>query len=569
VAVGDRVDQFRALARQALHDLFDQRKPFGRLALVQVLMVAGSTLVTISLAGSLFFSISPSEAKSKVFLYLVLTLAPFVVISPLLGPMIDRNRGARRAMAVTAAVGACILCPFMARDVNSLLLFPQAFVMLILSNLYLITRNALVPEMVIAETARRSRGGPPPAAGTGAVAGGSAEGASGAASADADPQMEFATLNARLTLLGTLAGFVASIPGIILLKGVGAPAVLIFDAFVFAAAAVAGLRLPVPGLRRSRGTHRSTGRPGDHDPDGYHPDDRQLVSGPAARSGGRATGWDDPVDADLARLQPVAHPEVLFGLTTVSLMRGLSGFMVFLVAFGLRREHAALWWYGLVLGASGLGSLLGLLAVSRLRQRLSEQQILLGAIWLIAVGAIAAAFWGTIVAQAMLALFVGFAGSTAQPSFDAIAQRFVPLAAQGRAFARFATRQQLVWVLGALIPVVIAFPFPAGNVVMAAVAAVGGLFYVTSRRALRNRALPQRRPADDPDRPVGPRSSQPRSSQPRSSQPRSSQPRPGQARPLPPRPPQAPPTQSRPVRGRPPPRPDIGGGSAGRRPSPS
>jgi len=178
---------------------------------------------------------------------------------------------------------------------------------------------------------------------------------------------------------------------------------------------------------------------------------------------------------------------------------------VFLVAFGLRREHAALWWYGLVLGASGVGSLVGLLIMARLRQWLSEQQILLGAVWLIAVGAIAAALWGTIVAQAMLALFVGFAGSLAQPSFDAIAQRFVPLAAQGRAFARFATRQQLVWVLGALIPVVIAFPFPAGDVVMAAVAGVGGLFYVTSRRALRTRALPRRRPADDgpPSRPGG------------------------------------------------------------------
>ncbi|HVX23603.1 MAG TPA: MFS transporter [Acidimicrobiales bacterium] len=516
MAVGDRVDQFRALARQALHDLFDQRRPFGRLALVQVLMLAGSTLVTISLAGSLFFSISPGEAKSKVFLYLVLTLAPFVVISPLLGPLIDRNRGARRAMAVSAAIGAAVLCPFMAQDVNSLLLFPEAFCMLVLSNLYLVTRNALVPEVVIAENVRRSRPVAPPAAAAGGPGDPAGTPARPADPAESEgPQMEFATLNARLTLLGTLAGFVASIPGIILLKGIGAPAVLVFDAFVFAAAAVAGLRLPVPGLRRSGAGSRAGSRAGGRrrSPNPGRPvaggdvtrnvrgADRYEARDPAGAAAGAAgpgggTGWDDPVDADLARLQPVAHPEVLFGLTTVSLMRGLAGFMVFLIAFGLRREHAALWWYGLVLGASGLGSLLGLLAMSRLRQWLSEQQILLGAVWLIAVGAIAAAFWGAIPAQAMLALFVGFAGSLAQPSFDAIAQRFVPLPAQGRAFARFATRQQLVWVLGALIPVVIAFPFPAGDVVMAAVAAVGGLFYVTSRRALRNRALPNRRPAD-------------------------------------------------------------------------
>ena len=165
VAVGDRVDQFRALARQALRDLFDQGRPFGRLALVQVLMLGGSTLVTISLAGSLFFSISPGEAKSKIFLYLILTLAPFIVISPLLGPLIDRNRGGRRAMAVAAAVGSAVLCPFMANDVHSLLLFPEAFVILVLSNLYLVTRNALVPEMVVAENARRAASAASPADG--------------------------------------------------------------------------------------------------------------------------------------------------------------------------------------------------------------------------------------------------------------------------------------------------------------------------------------------------------------------------------------------------------------------
>jgi hypothetical protein len=84
---------------------------------------------------------------------------------------------------------------------------------------------------------------------------------------------------------------------------------------------------------------------------------------------------------------------------------------------------------------------------------------------------------------------VGVAGSVAQPSFDAMAQRFVPAPQQGRAFARFATWQQLVWVLGAMIPVIVEFPLNDGDVVMAAVAGASGLFYVTSRRALKGRAL--------------------------------------------------------------------------------
>jgi hypothetical protein len=90
-----------------------------------------------------------------------------------------------------------------------------------------------------------------------------------------------------------------------------------------------------------------------------------------------------------------------------------------------------------------------------------------------------------LVAQVGLAFLVGLAGAVAQPSFDAMTQRYIPQSAQGRAFARFATRQQLVWVLGALIPVVVAFTLPQGDAVMAILAGLGGLTYVTGRRALR------------------------------------------------------------------------------------
>ena len=109
----------------------------------------------------------------------------------------------------------------------------------------------------------------------------------------------------------------------------------------------------------------------------------------------------------------------------------------------------------------------------------------------VAVGGSVAALWGDLAAQGLLALAVGVAGSWGQPSFDAITQRFVPEEQQGRAFAKFATRQQLVWVIGALVPVVIAFPLAVGDVVIAATAAVGGLFYLSSSRALQHRALPR------------------------------------------------------------------------------
>ena len=147
MGVRERSDQFKRLARSAITDLFDQRRPFGRLALTHVLMTAGDTLFAVSLAGSLFFSISPTAAKDKVILYLILTMGPFAVVAPALGPIIDRSRGARRAMVVASAVGRAALCPFLARDIHSLLLFPEAFAMLVLSKVYLVTKGALVPEM--------------------------------------------------------------------------------------------------------------------------------------------------------------------------------------------------------------------------------------------------------------------------------------------------------------------------------------------------------------------------------------------------------------------------------------
>ncbi len=86
-----------------------------------------------------------------------------------------------------------------------------------------------------------------------------------------------------------------------------------------------------------------------------------------------------------------------------------------------------------------------------------------------------------------MAVAVGAAGAMAKPSFDALVQRHVRESDQGRAFARFETRLQLMWVTGSLVGVVLSLSIPAGNLVMAAVAATGALGYLSSRRSVPRR----------------------------------------------------------------------------------
>src|SRR3712207_4734825 len=110
--------------------------------------MAGDALVTMALAGSLFFSISPTAARGRVALSLALTMAPFAIVAPLLGPAIDRSRAGRRAMVITAAAGRAVACVVMAQVVDNLLLFPAAFAALVLSKAHAVAKSALVPSTV-------------------------------------------------------------------------------------------------------------------------------------------------------------------------------------------------------------------------------------------------------------------------------------------------------------------------------------------------------------------------------------------------------------------------------------
>ena len=156
------------MVRDAFADLLDQRTPFGRLALVHVVMTAGDTLVTVSLAGSLFFSISPEAAKNRVILYLASDHGALRRGGAAARSCHRPQPGARRATVVVSSACRAVVCLVMANGLKSLLLFPEAFTMLVLSKVYLVTKGSLVPLLLASRaagdvTGRQERSRPPPA----------------------------------------------------------------------------------------------------------------------------------------------------------------------------------------------------------------------------------------------------------------------------------------------------------------------------------------------------------------------------------------------------------------------
>src|SRR4051812_26338520 len=94
--------------------------PFARFARAHALFGAGDALVALALAGSLFFSISPDAARGRVALYLVLTMAPFAVVAPLIGPVLDGREGGRRTVVIASAAIRAVLCVLMIDSLHSL-----------------------------------------------------------------------------------------------------------------------------------------------------------------------------------------------------------------------------------------------------------------------------------------------------------------------------------------------------------------------------------------------------------------------------------------------------------------
>ncbi len=123
----------------------------ARLIQVHAFSSAGDAAVAIGLAGTVFFSAASGDAaRSSVLLFLLLTMVPFSLVAPFIGPLLDHfSRGRRWAIGATLAARA-FLCWVLAGTVasDSTWLFPVALGVLVLSKAYLVTRSAAAPRLL-------------------------------------------------------------------------------------------------------------------------------------------------------------------------------------------------------------------------------------------------------------------------------------------------------------------------------------------------------------------------------------------------------------------------------------
>jgi MFS family permease len=122
----------------------------SRLIHMHFFNTAGDAAVAISLAGTLFFTVPSGEARGQVALFLGLTMLPFAIVAPLIGPFLDRfAHGRRWAIGATMAVRA-FLCWVLASALpeQSPVMFPAALGVLVASKAYGVTRAAAVPRLL-------------------------------------------------------------------------------------------------------------------------------------------------------------------------------------------------------------------------------------------------------------------------------------------------------------------------------------------------------------------------------------------------------------------------------------
>lgn len=403
--------------RKATHAHGAGESGLGKLIELHGVNGAGDVMITIALASTVFFSVPTDEARGRVALYLAITMAPFTLLAPVIGPLLDRLPHGRRAAMAGAMLARAFLALLLSGAVvtGGIELYPAALGVLVSSKAYGVVRSAVVPRLL-------------------------------------PPGFSLVKANSRVTLGGLLATGVAAPIGAGL-QALG-PRYPLYGAFViFIAGMFLSFSLP-PKVDSAKGEDKALLAA---DPEHLHGPHLKKVKRPGLRTVGTA----------------VTH-----ALAANASLRCLSGFLIFFLAF-LMREHplagaSAAASLAIVGISAGVGNALGTAVGAWLKSRAPEIIIVTVVAFVLAAAITAAVFFGAVVV-ACLAAVAGFAQALAKLSLDALIQRDVPELVRTSAFARSETILQMAWVIGGGIGMALPLNGTLGLSVAAAIVATGWL----------------------------------------------------------------------------------------------
>ncbi|MEU1401435.1 MFS transporter [Streptomyces sp. NPDC005728] len=405
--------------RKATHAHGAGESGLGKLIELHAVNGAGDVMITVALASTVFFSVPTDEARGRVALYLAITMAPFTVLAPVIGPLLDRLPHGRRAAMAGAMLARALLALIISGAVasGSLELYPAALGVLVASKAYGVVRSAVVPRLL-------------------------------------PPTFSLVKANSRVTLAGLLATGVAA-PVAAGLHAVGDPWPLYGAFVIFVAGTFLSFSLP-PKVDSAKGEDVA-----------LLAADEQHLHGPRRkeqvkrRPGLRTVG-----------------PAVTHALGANAALRCLSGFLIFFLAF-LLREHpltgeSAAVSLGIVGVAAGVGNALGTAVGAWLKSKAPEIIIVTAVAVVLGTAIVAALFFGAFLVTCLAAV-AGFGQALAKLSLDALIQRDVPELVRTSAFARSETLLQMAWVFGGAVGIVMPLNGALGLAVAAVIMAVGWL----------------------------------------------------------------------------------------------
>ncbi|MFI2348604.1 MFS transporter [Streptomyces sp. NPDC019443] len=136
--------------RKATHAHGAGESGLGKLIELHAVNGAGDVMITVALASTVFFSVPTDEARGRVALYLAVTMAPFILLAPVIGPLLDRIPHGRRAAMAGAMLTRALLALTMSGAVatGGLELYPAALGVLVASKAYGVVRSAVVPRLL-------------------------------------------------------------------------------------------------------------------------------------------------------------------------------------------------------------------------------------------------------------------------------------------------------------------------------------------------------------------------------------------------------------------------------------